>query len=324
MFCFGSGDSVPSACSSNSMKTRFQNSRKRSHSQPGAHSARPQPTSSPQSKNISESGPHGPGPPTDQKLSTRGSRTIRSGGIPIFSQAATATWSSSSRSSGSPAKTVTQIRSRSSFIRSNMNSQASSIAPSLKYWPNEKLPSISKKVSVLLFRPTSSMSGVRKTFCTVVSSGAGGSSKPRKYGIRGCIPAEISSVERSSARGISECEGLNSWPLDSKNSRKPARSSAVVRMAAILRAVDFGTAARRQALGGLLGRDLLADLLQRAANQPRDVHLRDADLLGDLRLGQAFEEAQVQDLALPLVEDTETRCEDGAVLRDLVLVLLGP
>jgi pimeloyl-ACP methyl ester carboxylesterase len=74
-----------------------------------------------------------------------------------------------------------------------------------------------------------------------VSSGAGGSSKPRKNGIRGCIPAEISSVERSSARGISECEGLNSWPLDSKNSRKPARSSAVVRMAAILRAVDFGT-----------------------------------------------------------------------------------
>src|SRR5262245_11363040 len=128
-----------------------------------------------------------------------------------------------------------------------MNSQASSIAPSLKYWPNEKLPSISKKVSVLLFKPTSSMSGVRNTFCTVVSSGAGGSSKPRKNGISGCIPAEISSVERSSARGISECEGRNSWPLDSKNSRKPARSSAVVRMAAIVRPVDFGTERRIEA-----------------------------------------------------------------------------
>ena len=180
MFCFGSGVSEPSACSSNSMKTRFQNSRKRSQSQPGAHSARPQPTSSPQSKNISESGPHGPGPPTDQKLSARGSRTIRSGGMPIASQARTATSSSPSPSSGSPAKTVTQIRSRSSFMCSNMNSQASSIAPSLKYWPNEKLPSISKKVSVRLFRPTSSMSGVRKTFCTVVSSGAGGSSQPEE------------------------------------------------------------------------------------------------------------------------------------------------
>src|SRR4029453_6490904 len=101
--------------------------------------------------------------------------------------------------------------------------------------------SISKKVRWKPSRPTESMSGVRKTFCTVVSSGAGGSSKPRKYGISGCIPAETSSVERSSARGISEWEGRNSWPLDSKNSRKPARSSAVVRMAAIVRAVDFGT-----------------------------------------------------------------------------------
>ena len=55
------------------------------------------------------------------------------------------------------------------------------------------------------------------------------------------IPAEISSVERSSARGISDAEGRNSWPLDSKNARYPARSSAVVRMAAIVRAVDSVT-----------------------------------------------------------------------------------
>ena len=47
MFCFGSGVSEPSACSSNSMNTRFQNSRKRSHSQPGAHSGRPQPVPAP-------------------------------------------------------------------------------------------------------------------------------------------------------------------------------------------------------------------------------------------------------------------------------------
>src|SRR4029450_416741 len=116
----------------------------------------------------------------------------------------------------------------------------------------------------------------RTPCCPAFSGAAGGSWKPRKNGISGCIPAEIRSVERSSARGISESEGLNSWPLDSKNSRKPARSSAVGRMAAIVRLVDFGPAPRPQALGGLLGRDLLADLLQRAANQPRDVHLRDA------------------------------------------------
>jgi hypothetical protein len=99
------------------------------------------------------------------------------------------------------------------------------------------LPSISKNVRWKVSSPTASMSGVRKTFCTVVSSGAGGSSKPRKYGISGCIPAEMSRVERSSARGISECEGRNSWPFDSKNARKPARSSAVVRIRGIVRPV---------------------------------------------------------------------------------------
>ena len=71
---------------------------------------------------------------------------MRSGGMPIFSHSVIATSSSSSPSSGSPANTLTQIRSRSSFMCSNMNSQANSIAPALKYWPNEKLPSISKKV----------------------------------------------------------------------------------------------------------------------------------------------------------------------------------
>jgi hypothetical protein len=102
---------------------------------------------------------------------------------------------------------------------SNMNSQAKSIAPSLKYSPNEKFPSISKKVRWKVSSPTSSMSGVRKTFCTVVSSGAGGSWKPRKNGISGCIPADTRSVERSSGAGISDADGRNTCPFDSKNAR---------------------------------------------------------------------------------------------------------
>src|SRR6266480_7740978 len=73
----------------------------------------------------------------------------------------------------------------------------------------------------------------------------------------------------------------------------------------------------------LIDRDLRADLLQRAADEPRDVHLRDADLLRDLGLRQPLEEPQVEDLPLALVEDPEARREDGEVLRDLVLVLLG-
>ena len=109
-----------------------------------------------------------------------------------------------------------------------MNSVASSIAPSLKYWPNEKLPSISKKVRWWPSRPTSSMSGVRKHFCEVDVSGAGGCSRPRKYGICGCIPAVVSSVEWSSARGTSGHDGSRLWPFSSKKERKPSRSSADV------------------------------------------------------------------------------------------------
>ena len=51
------------------------------------------------------------------------------------------------------------------------------------------------------------------------------------------------------------------------------------------------------------------------------MHLRDAHLRGDLRLGQALPEAQVDDPPLALVEDVEARREHGAVLADLVLVL---
>ena len=47
-----------------------------------------------------------------------------------------------------------------------------------------------------------------------------------------------------------------------------------------------------------LGLDLqrAAQLRQRAGQQPGDVHLRDADLVGDLRLGHVLEEPQQQDL----------------------------
>src|SRR5919204_24393 len=53
------------------------------------------------------------------------------------------------------------------------------------------------------------------------------------------------------------------------------------------------------------------------------MHLRDADLLRDLRLRQSFEEAEVQDPAFALVEHSEAGCEHGAILGYLVLVLLG-
>src|SRR5919201_2521578 len=133
------------------------------------------------------------------------------------------------------------------------------------------------------------MSGVRKHFCTVVVRGAGGLSRPRKYGICGCIPAVVRSVEWSSSCGISDQEGRRRWPFDSKKARKPSRSSADVRIRSIVGRLVLGAGARA------VVRDLLADLLERAPDQPRDVHLRDPDLLGDLRLREDLEEAKVQD-----------------------------
>ena len=141
---------------------------------------------------------------------------MRSDGIPIASHSLIATSSGPSLKTGSPAWTVTQTRSQSSCNRSWMNSVARAMAPSLKYWPNEKLPSISKNVRWCPSRPTSSMSCVRKHFCEVVVRGAGGSSRPRKYGICGCMPALVSSVVWSSARGINGHEGSRLCPFSSK------------------------------------------------------------------------------------------------------------
>ncbi len=120
---------------------------------------------------------------------------MRSFGMPTRSQRSIASWSGPSSNCGSPACTVTQTRSQSSFMCSWTNSVANAIAPSLKYCPNEKFPSISKNVRWWPSRPTSSMSTVRKTFCDVVVSGAGGGSRPRKNGICGCMPAVVRRLE---------------------------------------------------------------------------------------------------------------------------------
>src|SRR6266508_2073608 len=103
------------------------------------------------------------------------------------------------------------------------------------------------------------MSGVRKTFCTVVNRGAGGSS--RHEGRR--RPEDVALGLEEVAVARAELGG-SAHGGDSRG----------------------GSAASGPGLGlqRLVARDLLADLLQRAADQARDVHLRDADLLCDLRL----------------------------------------
>ena len=86
--------------------------------------------------------------------------------------------------------------------------------------------------------PTSSRSvslpPARRHFCTVVKRGAGGAFAPEKYGFSGCIPAEMKSVDGSSGGGIRGNDGKRRCSFDSKNERKPSRSSAVVRIPTIV------------------------------------------------------------------------------------------
>jgi hypothetical protein len=63
-------------------------------------------------------------------------------------------------------------------------------------------------VDVLAVVPMMSMSAVRKVFWQVTARGCGGRSWPRKYGFSGCMPATVSSAERSWAEGTSDAEGM--------------------------------------------------------------------------------------------------------------------
>ena len=91
-------------------------------------------------------------------------------------------------------------------------------------------------------RPTSSMSTVRKHFCTVIERGAGGgSSWPRKYRFSGCIPAVVIRTLRSQSGGTSEPLGSCTCPLEAKWSRNRRRISWE-RIAAFYRAPAYRTA----------------------------------------------------------------------------------
>src|SRR6266851_6012669 len=75
----------------------------------------------------------------------------------------------------------------------------------------------------------------------------------------GCIPAVVSSVERSSARGTSGAEGLKTWPLDSKNARYAARSSPDVRILRLYESVHTVPAGLRSGRPALRGAAPKAD-----------------------------------------------------------------
>ena len=157
----------------------------------------------------------------------------------------------------------------------------------------------------------------RKHFWTVVTRGRRRLLEPRKYGFSGCIPADVKSVEGSSAAGPARPRAAGGGPSleEGEESLAQLRRRSVHRAGLSVRALTPRRADRRRSPGRassgssvacaaptaggsvLVRRDLVADLLERAADQARDVHLRDPDLLGDLRLRQPLEEAQVEDRA---------------------------
>ena len=67
-----------------------------------------------------------------------------------------------------------------------------------------------------------------------------------------------------------------------------------------------------------------AQPLERAADEPRDVHLGDADALGDLGLREVLDEAQVQHDAVARRQRLQRRRDRGAVLDELEAVVLDP
>src|SRR3954469_579941 len=76
------------------------------------------------------------------------------------------------------------------------------------------------------------MSVVRKHFWQVVSRLCGAFSRPRKYGLSGCMPAVVSSTGGSQSAGTSEPDGRRLWSRCSKKERKASRISSddMVRM----------------------------------------------------------------------------------------------
>src|SRR5215471_7134080 len=120
------------------------------------------------------------------------------------------------------------------------------------------------------------------------------------------MPAELNSVLGSSA-GMRGALSMTRWSLAAKKARKRRRISAPVTRSVSLPATLFHPGSPSPTRGGDsrsggLVRDVLPQLLQRGALQAGDVHLADAQALGDLGLGHLLEEPHDHDPPLALVE----------------------
>src|SRR5215471_8599806 len=127
------------------------------------------------------------------------------------------------------------------------------------------------------------------------------------------MPAELNSVLGSSA-GMRGALSMTRWSLAAKKARKRRRISApVTRSVSLPATLSASPRAGGMGSGGLV-RDVLPELLERGALQAGDVHLADAQALGDLGLGHLLEEPHDHDPALALVEVLHGALEDLAHL----------
>src|SRR5215218_1787689 len=67
----------------------------------------------------------------------------------------------------------------------------------------------------------------------------------------------------------------------------------------------------------------LSQPLDRLAQQSRDLHLRDADLGGDLALRHVLDEAQAQDPLLALRQTSDRRAEQRARLGAVIALVIA-
>src|SRR5262245_27012324 len=80
---------------------------------------------------------------------------------------------------------------------------------------------------------------------------------------------------------------------------------------------------RTRRASGVERLESLTHLHQRAREEARDVHLADADLLGDLGLRLVLEESQFHDRALAVRELGQHRVEHDPVFGDVEAAVFG-
>ena len=209
-----------------------------------------------------------------------------------------------------------------------MNSVANSIAPSLKYCAEREVAEHLEEGQVVRRRARPRRCpGVRKHFCEVVVSGAGGGSRPRKNGICGCMPAIVSSVEWSSGGGISGPTAAAGGPSPRRRRGSPraARPSSARR--------DVGAAAwlsLRAAALRAVGLVAASPARSRRGSSRASARIRRETCICEMPTCCAIcdcvspsKKRRCRMRRSRSSSSAEARREHRAVLRDLVLVLLG-